>query len=142
MYLLDTTVISEAMRLRPAPPVRDWFDRTPDALRFTSVLVIGEVRKGLAHSRRSGMEQWLSTAIASLEDRILPITLEIADNWGAMSGEALRRGSPLPAIDSLIAATAMVHDLTIVTRNTADFERCGARVLSPWTMIPSARRLP
>ena len=66
-------------------------------------------------------------------DRILPVTLEVADIWGRLDGEASLRGTQLPIADALIAATAIVHDLTVVTRNVADFERCGARVLSPWT---------
>jgi predicted nucleic acid-binding protein len=133
MYLLDSTAISERTGRLQNSGVVQWFDSTPAALQYTSVMVIGELRRGLVRSPRPGMEEWLAAVVAQLADHVLPVTPEVADRWGVITGTALRRGQPLPAIDSLIAATAIVNNLTVVTRNVRDFERCGAAVFSPWT---------
>jgi predicted nucleic acid-binding protein len=138
MYLLDTTILSETMATRPSSDVLRWLDTQPDGVLFTTVVVVAELKKGQARvrdlDRSARLGAWIhEQIIPDFEGRILPVTLAVALRWGEMAGESMRRGGVLPFADSLIAATAIVHDLTVVTRNVADFERCGARVLSPWT---------
>jgi predicted nucleic acid-binding protein len=137
MFLLDTTVLSEQVRLAPDAGVARWLERQSAALIYLSVVSVGEVTSGMAHRpddrRNHRIRGLLDAAIESLDERVLPVSLEVSRKWGELNGDALRRGQPLPTIDSLIAATALVHDLVVVTRNTRHFERCGARVLSPWT---------
>lgn len=137
MYLLDTTVISEWHRLPAANNVLEWLRQTAPAVRYTSVIVIGEIHKGVARlpasRRRDVLSEWLDgEVVPSFEDRILPVSLEVATLWGDLSGRAMAEGRSLPAVDALIAATALVHDFAVVTRNARDFERCGARVVNPW----------
>ena len=133
-YLLDTNVLSELRkRHRAAPAVMAWFEGISDRDIFLSVLVLGEIRRGIEIRRKNDpqaaldLERWLKGLIQQYTLRILPITLEIADRWGLLG---LSR--PLPPVDGLLAATALQHDLTLVTRNVADVERTGAHVLNPF----------
>lgn len=137
MYLLDTPMFSERGRRLPAPGVVRFFDSEPSARLYTSVVVFGEIRRGIESVRdpvyRAFLEARFDTEVRpSFSDRALPFTLEVADRWGRITAEAALRGSTLPPIDSLIAATALVHGLTVVTRNVDDFRRCGAAVRNPW----------
>ncbi len=104
---------------------------------FTSVIVIGELLKGAARhvdpAQRGRIRAWIdSQLVPSFGGRIIPVTRDVANRWGEICGEGMRRGETLPAIDALIAATALVHGLTVVTRNEADFRRCGVPVRNPW----------
>lgn len=133
-YLLDTNVLSEAVRKQPDPKVRDWLERTPDDLLYVSVLTLGELRKGIEMTadpvRRERLRQWLESDVPDwFGDRILPVDGGVADRWGRMCAAI---GRPLPAIDSLLAATALRHDLRLVTRNVRDFEAPGLVVVNPW----------
>jgi len=133
-YLLDTNVISELVRAKPDPAVIDWFDSVPDDSLFISVLTIGEIRKGVelvADSRRKEkLRVWLEHTLPDwLEDRLLPVDEMVAEQWGHLQAEV---GRPLPAIDSLLAATALYHGLRMVTRNTQDFDFPGLEVINPW----------
>jgi toxin FitB len=136
-WLLDTCVVSELVRPRPKASVVSWvLERDEDEL-FLSVITIGELEKGIARLRdspkRVALEQWVRRELADrFRDRLLGIDSAVAARWGAMVGTSEARGQSLPVIDSLIAATSLQHDLTIVTRNTGDFERCGARCSNPW----------
>ncbi len=101
------------------------------------MITLGELEKGIVKlgdsARRAKLRAWMRRDLVQrFEDRVLPIDATIAARWGALTGESESRGKPLPVIDSLIAATCLVHDLAVVTRNTRDFERCGARCFSPW----------
>lgn len=134
-FLVDTNVLSAARKpMRANVGVAGWLASTaPDEL-YLSVLVVGEVRKGVdLLARRDPLaatvfQEWLTTVRRDYEGRVLPITEEIAERWGRMN--AVR---PLPVIDGLMAATAVVHDLTLVTRNERDVEGCGARTLNPFS---------
>lgn len=133
-YLLDTNVISELVRPRPAPVVLGWFDATPDESLFVSVLTLGEIRHGVealpGESRRERLRLWLERDLPEwFQDRVLPVDAAVADRWGRLLAEA---GRPVPATDSLLAATALQHDLRLVTRNTADFDYPGLTVVDPW----------
>lgn len=137
MYLLDTCVFSETQKPRPDERVLGWFRDQHDHDLFASALTIGEIRRGIARlapsASRRRLESWVNnTLVPGLEDRILPTGLEVALAWGDLCGESERRGRTLPVLDSLIAATALVHGLAVVTRNGADFEECGVRVVNPW----------
>ena len=136
-YLLDTCLISELVKKSPNASVLGWLDKQDEDQLYLSALTIGELQKGiskLADARKKEEFQiWLSSDLVSrFERRILNIDTEVAVRWGELIGEAERRGKRLPVIDSLIAATAAVHNLTVVTRNTGDLEKCAVRVLNPW----------
>ncbi len=137
-YLLDTNVVSEFKRRgEPDAHVRDWLRATDPDLLWASVLSFGEIRKGIerlaAGKRRTELEAWLARDLAQwFEERLLPITKSIAERWGALSARALDKGAPLPNIDGLIAATALEHDLTLVTRNVKDFASLEVALVNPW----------
>ena len=134
LYLLDTNVISEVRRPRPNPGVVQWFDAVADADIRTSVLVIGEIRQGVERLRRrdpaaaEALDSWLGDVRSQFTGRLLPVDAPIAERWGALNAHG-----PLPVVDGLLAATALVHELTLVTRNVADVARTGARTLNPFT---------
>ena len=137
-FLLDTNVLSEFKRRGdPDPHVRDWLRAAyPDSL-WASVVSFGEIRKGIERlavgQRRTELEQWLQRDLGQwFEERLLPITKAVADRWGVLSARALGQGTPLPNIDGLIAATALEHDLTLVTRNLKDFVGLDVRIVNPW----------
>jgi predicted nucleic acid-binding protein len=132
-WLLDTNIVSELRKgERGDPGVRAWFTEVDDSQLFTSVLVLGEIRRGIESIRRrdaSGalaLEQWLVRVAVGFGDRVLPIDARVADRWGALNAP-----DPIPTVDGLLAATALIHGLTIVTRNVRDIARTGARTLDP-----------
>lgn len=133
-YLLDTNVLSELRRKTPHPGVVNWFAQRPATTLYLSVLTLGELRKGIEtladDSRRLSLLDWLESELPSFfTGRILPVDLPVADRWGRLVAQA---GRPLPAIDSLLAATALQHGLRLVTRNQRDFELPGLEVINPW----------
>ena len=125
-FLLDTNCISEVVRSKPEPRVLEWMQAADESLPYLSVLTLGEIRKGLAwlpqSKRRTHLESWLEVELqARFSGRILPIDAAVTDRWGVLAGAAKRRGISLSAIDGLLAATALQHNLTIVSRNVSDF---------------------
>jgi toxin FitB len=132
-YLLDTNVVSELRRRRPDSGVLTWFSSVRSADLRLSVLVLGEIRQGVEQLERRDADQaatyekWLLELVDLFSDRIVPVTAEIADLWGRL--DAPER---LPAVDGLLAATALVHGWTLVTRNTSDVARTGALLLNPF----------
>jgi predicted nucleic acid-binding protein len=136
-FLLDTNCISELMHGRPKPRVVDWLRAADESLLYLSVLTLGEIRSGAAFlsqsKRRTQLEIWLELDLqVRFAERILGINEAIADRWGWLTAEAKRRGRPLAAIDGLLAATALHHNLTIVSRNVSDFSSSQVAVLNPW----------
>ena len=133
-YLIDTKVISELRRKQPDANVVAWFERrTPQSL-FLSVLTLGEIRTGIERlidaKRRQILVDWLQVELPTFFlGRVLSVDAPVADRWGRLQGEASR---PLPAIDGLLAATALQHDLTLVTRNVKDFQDLGVNIVNPW----------
>ena len=134
-YLLDTNVLSETRKRLPGAGVADWIAATPPDRLHVSVLTLGEIEQGIARVRGRGdrhqaaaLERWLRDVQAGFEDRVLPVILPVAAAWGQQ-----QYAQPLPVIDALIAATARVHGLTLVTRNVKDFELAGVQVLNPFT---------
>ena len=133
-YLLDTCIISELRKPGINPGVSSWISGIRPDEAFLSVLTIGEIRSGIElHRLRNpsgagNLERWLLGLETHYAERILPITTKIADRWGRLSPN-----QPLPAIDGLIAATGLEHQLPVVTRNVADFQRSGVNTINPFT---------
>jgi toxin FitB len=134
-YLLDTNVLSETRKRQPSPALAEWIAATPPDRLHVSVLTLGEIENGIARIRGRGdrqqaaaLEHWLREVETGFGDRVLPVTLPVATAWGRQ-----QYAKPVPVIDTLIAATAQVHGMTVVTRNAADFGLTGVQVLNPFT---------
>ena len=136
MIIVDTCVISEIAKPEPDRNVLTWFESTPEQELWLSVVTLGEIQRGAAllpkSKRRIRLEGWLEGLRAGFANRILPIDAETALTWGDLTAKAERRGRKAPAIDALIAASALRHDATLATRNLRDFEPLGVRLVNPW----------
>lgn len=133
-YLLDTNILSETRRKKPEPRVIQFLSEAESSALYVSVLTLGELRKGVALKQRSDhaaarlLSEWVDGLEYSFADRVVGLDAATARVWGELSAER-----PRPVIDTLLAATAIVHRLTLVTRNTADIEGIAVKVLDPWT---------
>lgn len=135
-WLLDTCVLSEPTKKHPNAKVLEWLESQNEDDLYLSVLTLGEIRHGverlLAENKRRKLELWMERDIQErFAGRILPVDATVALTWGRMLAVASR---PLPAVDSLIAATAIAHSLTIVSRNTRDLTDTGAVIFDPWAL--------
>lgn len=133
-WLLDTNVLSELRRKAPDKRVVQWVSDRPVGTLYLSVLTLGEIRKGVEQvadaSRRAALVDWLEIDIpARFSGRLLPVDMTVVERWGRLLAAA---GRPLPTVDSLLAATALAHQLVMVTRNARDFQGLGVTVLNPW----------
>ena len=133
-YLLDSNIVSELRKREHADPhVRKWFAGVDDSELFLSVLTLGEIRRGIESIQRRdrpralALNRWFHALVSGYEARVLLVDRNVAEEWGRMNAVAT-----LPAIDSLLAATARVHGLTLVTRNTRDVARTGIPCLNPF----------
>lgn len=133
-FLVDTNVISELRKGRRAnPKVRDWFETVEDAAVFLSVLVVGELRQGIEGLRRrdapaaANLDRWLHELVERHAARVLPIDTAVADRWARLNVP-----DAAPPVDGLLAATALVHSLTLVTRNVRHVQRTGVRLVDPF----------
>ena len=137
-WLLDTNVLSETVRERPNRLVRQWLDAQPRLMMAISLVTLAELQHGVLLSEDAEHQQKLSTCIdrevlPSFSNRVLPVTLDIAVQWlELLRGMMARRQTRAPA-NLLLAATAHVHAITLVTRNTRDFANTGIAVYNPWT---------
>ena len=136
-WLLDTNVVSETIQVRPSRAVLAWIGRQPDDLVAMSMVTLAELRAGAASNpnerRRSELTRWLEVTVASwLGERTLAVTLEILMDWLDVGYRLRRHGMPRDPADLLIAATARVHGLTIVSRNVRDFAGTGVVIYDPW----------
>jgi hypothetical protein len=134
-YLLDTNVVSEFVRPRPSSAVVSWFETVPGSALHLSVISVGEIRHGVeamrGGRRRELLRVWLEQELPGwFEGRLLPVSTSVADRWGRLLAEV---GRPVSAVDSLLAATALHHELRLVTRNVKDFRFRGLEVVNPWT---------
>jgi predicted nucleic acid-binding protein len=140
-FLLDTNVVSEALRPRPDARVLAWL-RANEARAWLSVLTIGEIEAGIRGARdlrrAQTLRDWLDgVLIPQFTHRLLPVDTAVARHWGENTAAARANGTPVGAIDALIAATAARHDLAVATRNGRDFEHLGVEVVDPWTAARS-----
>jgi toxin FitB len=136
-FLLDTCVISEIIRPKPSSTVTKWINKEDENNFFISVLTIGELHKGIwklpESKRKEELHNWIENDLKErFRNRIIDIDLRVAMQWGEIKGIIEKAGKPMPAIDSLIAATGIAHHLTVVTRNTADMKESGVALLNPW----------
>ncbi|MDF2965190.1 MAG: PilT protein-like protein [Rickettsiaceae bacterium] len=136
-YLLDTNIISELVKVNPNKKVKTWIRNIPSNNLYLSVLTLGEIRKGLEgikdYARKEKIRLWLEHDLPLwFNNRLVPIDQKVVDKWGRLQGET---NKPLPAIDSLLAATAFHFDFTLVTRNIADFQYPGLEVINPWEVV-------
>ena len=140
-FLLDTNIPSEMTKPQPSPLVEKWLNEVDDDDLYLSVLSIGEILRGITRlpesKRRTSIEEWLESTLRPwFAGRILPVSLPIAERLGRLAGERDKLGRPLATADGLIAATAIEHDLTLVTRNVKDFIGLGVTVFNPWDGQP------
>jgi toxin FitB len=135
-YLIDTCALSEFTKPKPAASVDDWFASMPDGADFVSVLSLGELEKGITKRptspRRSKLERWFADLRDQLAGRILGVDAPTALEWGRIAARSEQSGEPIPVVDALLGATAIVHGLSVVTRNTSDIARTGAPIVDPW----------
>ena len=136
-FLIDTNVVSELRKgARADLGVRAWFEEHSTDSLWLSALVVGELRRGAELLRRRdtkagrSLDRWLQTITADFGDRILPVTTEVCERWALLNVP-----DPLPVIDGLLAATALVHNLVLVTRNTSDIERTGVGLVNPFGVV-------
>ena len=137
--ILDTCVISELTRPAPHRRVAEWIRSQEEARLYLSVITVGEIRKGIERlpnrRKRKRIEAWLNNELRRrFTGRLIPISDEVAERWGLESAKADQRGTPLPVIDGLIAATGLVHGMTVVTRNTDDMRQTSVQLLDPWEL--------
>lgn len=136
-YLLDTCVISELTKPTPSRVVTQWLAEQAEQTLYLSAPTIGELKRGVEKldmgKHQTFLQQWLNTnVIERFAGRIIALDTDIALRWGVLQAQTAKLGKPMPIIDSLIAATAITHDLTLVTRNTNDVEASGVKLLNPW----------
>jgi predicted nucleic acid-binding protein len=134
-YLLDTNLVSEWRKGdRCDPGVRTWFEQAEAEELFISVLVLGEIRQGIERIRQRdpssarALEKWLNRLSSEFSDRLLPVDEHVADEWGRLGLQ-----QPVPVLDALIAATARVHDLAVVSRDEDGFRKTGVHVVNPFS---------
>jgi len=141
-YLVDTNVISELMKPRPARGVAEWIETTPEELLYLSVITIGEIRKGIdlldeREPKRAALQSWLDRDLrVRFAGRLLAFDTGAAERWGQVEAFAQRQRRTLPTVDAQLAATALHHGLTFVTRNREDVRVTGVPLFNPWTSRP------
>lgn len=135
-YLLDTCVLSEYKKPTPAASVIAWLDSQPDEMLFLSVLTIGELEKGIHRmpksKRKADLAAFLESLLNRFDRRILALDTPTMRAWGRLIAALEEKGTPMPLLDSQIAATAIHHHLTLVTRNVSDFANTAIRIHNPW----------
>jgi len=136
VILLDTCVISEALRPNPSPKVTAWLEGLQEEQVYLPVLVIGELEKGVEllpkGDKQAALRLWLEQLRRRFKGRILPFDEETAVMWGSLSARCRKSGRRLPVVDSMLAATALRHSALLATRNLSDYEDSGADVVNPW----------
>jgi predicted nucleic acid-binding protein len=136
-YLLDTCVISELIKPERCNQIVKWIKSRKEDSLYISVLTIGEICKGISKlpdsQKKKSLRNWIDNDLKKrFGGRILEITEEIATSWGEIQAKSEKEGKKMPVIDSLIAATAIKNNLTVVTRNVKDIENSGCKSINPW----------
>lgn len=141
-FLLDTNAISEVSLKRPDAGFMNWFEGADEDGFNVSALTIGELRYGALKYgpgvKRRGLDDFIARVIEFYGDRILPADLRVAESWASLRLSLRDKGRTIGAVDELIAATAIAHDLTVITRNVKHFEPTGCKLHSPWTVRDDA----
>jgi toxin FitB len=136
-YLLDTCLISELAKSKPDEKVVDWVLSENETSFYVSVLTFGELHKGVEKlpdsKKKEELQVWIEDELKNrFQNRIIGIDMRVSILWGKIQCFAEKKGKPMPAIDSLIAATGIAYELTVVTRNVTDMEQSGVKLLNPW----------
>jgi len=136
-YLLDTCVISELVTKTPNPHVVGFVDSLEPENVFLSVITIGEIMKGIeklpSSKRKQELHTWLQEdLLVRFDSKIFPLDTDVLLEWGKLTARAEAAGKPMPAIDSLLTATVLTHELTLITRNVSDFATAGVEIVNPW----------
>jgi len=137
-YILDTCVISEMVKPSPHRNVLEWMGQQNEDVLYLSVLTIGEIQKGISrlpdNLKKTNLQSWLDIDLkCRFENRLLPIDEEVSKIWGTIQAMAEKSGRKIPVIDSLIAATGLVHQMAVVTRNSSDMPSLpGLTIFNPW----------
>ena len=136
-YLLDTCLISELAKSKPNRKVVDWVLSENETSFYVSVLTFGELHKGVEKlpesKKKEELRIWIEDTLKNrFQNRIIGIDMRVSILWGKIQCGAEQKGKPMPAIDALIAATGIAHDLTVVTRNVPDMEQSGVKLFNPW----------
>ncbi|MCP4669306.1 MAG: type II toxin-antitoxin system VapC family toxin [Deltaproteobacteria bacterium] len=138
-YVLDTCVISELVKPRPAAKVVEWLGSIPAEQLFLSALTVGEIKRGMMmlpeSKKKTRLISWFETLLTDYHDRIVPVDLAVAEAWGTLQARAEAAGQKMPIIDGYIAATASAYRMVIVTRNEEDFEGCHQDLVNPWKLL-------
>jgi len=142
-FLLDTNIPSELIRSHPDPRVLAWVYGQVEESLYLSAVTIGELRRGSVllplSKKRTDLERWIEDdMLRRFRSRILPVTVAIADRWGALDAQCQLKGTPLNTADGMIAATALEHGLTVATRNVRDFAGTAVPVFNPWEQAAPA----
>ncbi len=137
MYLIDTNCLSELTRVRPDENVINWFTSHDESTMYLSVITVGELVKGITRlpdsAKKVNLTQWIQNELESrFRHRVLTIDERVATEWGRLQAQMDSDGCPIHAVDALIAATCITHNLILVTRNIKDFERTGLNLINPW----------
>jgi len=137
-YLLDTCAISELTKPQANRGVIEWLESTNSDDLYLSVINIGEIKKGInklpASKKKQDLLFWLETLLEDYQNRILTVDLNVMENWSLLVANAEKKGQPVASLDSIIAATAYTHHLTLVTRNERDFYACNIPLINPWEL--------
>ena len=136
-FILDTCVISELIKPHPNESVIAWLQSKSEDCLFLSVLSFGEIAKGIEklsdETKKMRLKQWVEEDLKlRFKDRIISIDLDISVKWGEVQGIAELKGRPMPSIDGLIAASGIVKNYTVATRNISDMEQSSVKLLNPW----------
>lgn len=138
-YLIDTCVISEYVKTKPDINVSLWFDQQQEIQLFLSAISIAEIKKGIYKikyiqpERALKLQNWLNTIELEFSQRILPVSIDVLEQWAILSAHSEIKGNKLAVMDSLIAATARCYGLTLVTRNIKDFKHCELELINPFS---------
>ncbi|MBN9064265.1 MAG: VapC toxin family PIN domain ribonuclease [Rhizobiales bacterium 65-9] len=143
-FLLDTNVVSELSRPNADARLTAWASQLPEDKLFLSVITVAEVRRGIANlppgKKRSDLDEWLRSGLLDrFRDRILGVTIGVAELWGLLAAHAKSKGIGFEVMDGFIAATAIEHDLVVATRNTRDFSALDLKFINPWLSVQSGR---
>lgn len=135
-YLLDTCFISELIKSKPNVGVLNWLQDKEESALFLSVLTLGEIKKGISKlpdsKKKKELTKWLAELEKRFEDRIIPVDADVSLKWGLIQGELEQNGKSMPTVDALIAASALAHNLTVITHNGKDIRRSKVEVFDPW----------